>query len=75
MIFRQSSALTKQSISPKKFSTRESGAFVNGISTGAWRTCRVRRDRRRYPMSFVDLHLHTRYSDGSWTPAELCALR
>lgn len=22
-------------------------------------------------MSFADLHLHTRYSDGSWTPAEL----
>ena len=21
---------------------------------------------------FVDLHLHTRYSDGSWTPADLC---
>ena len=21
---------------------------------------------------FVDLHLHTRYSDGSWTPVELC---
>lgn len=21
---------------------------------------------------FIDLHLHTRYSDGSWTPAELC---
>jgi hypothetical protein len=21
----------------------------------------------------VDLHLHTRYSDGTWTPAELCA--
>jgi len=21
---------------------------------------------------FVDLHLHTRYSDGSWTPAEMC---
>lgn len=23
-------------------------------------------------MRLVDLHLHTRYSDGSWTPAELC---
>jgi predicted metal-dependent phosphoesterase TrpH len=23
-------------------------------------------------MSFVDLHLHTRYSDGSWTPDDLC---
>ena len=23
-------------------------------------------------MPGVDLHLHTRYSDGSWTPAELC---
>jgi len=26
-----------------------------------------------HPVSrLVDLHLHTRYSDGSWTPAELC---
>lgn len=23
-------------------------------------------------MRFVDLHLHTRYSDGSWTPEDLC---
>jgi predicted metal-dependent phosphoesterase TrpH len=23
-------------------------------------------------MRLVDLHVHTRYSDGSWTPAELC---
>jgi transcription antitermination factor NusB len=55
----------------KKFSTQDSGKFVNGILD------KVRSELMRpariviVQMKFADLHLHTNFSDGTFSPEEL----
>jgi DNA polymerase III alpha subunit (gram-positive type) len=53
----------------KKFSTQDSGKFVNGILDKIrGEILRPARDRE---MKFADLHLHTFFSDGTFSPEEL----
>ena len=55
----------------KRFSTDDSGKFVNGILD------KLAAQLDRWPHSnggrlmYADLHLHTNYSDGTYTPEEL----
>ena len=53
----------------KKFSTQDSGKFVNGILDKV--RGRNLAARPRCQMKFADLHLHTQFSDGTFTPEEL----
>lgn len=66
----------------KKFSTKNSGTFVNGIldkiytqfGNGKWKDNRytsVLQDRGEIDYGNSDLHVHTNYSDGTMTPEEV----
>ena len=57
----------------KKFSTQDSGKFVNGILDKM--RGEILRPARSGEMKFADLHLHTHFSDGTFTPEELVAAR
>ena len=54
----------------KKFSTQDSGKFVNGILDKI-RGEILRPAKTFGQMKFADLHLHTFFSDGTFTPEEL----
>ena len=53
----------------KKFSTQDSGKFVNGILDKI--RGELMRPAQNREMKFADLHLHTHFSDGTFTPEEL----
>ena len=53
----------------KKFSTQDSGKFVNGILDKI--RGELLRPREIVEMKFADFHLHTHFSDGTFTPEEL----
>ncbi len=57
----------------KKFSTQDSGKFVNGILDKI--RGEILRPARNCEMKFADLHLHTQFSDGTFTPEELVGAR
>ena len=55
----------------KKFSTQDSGKFVNGILDKVkGELMRPAEDCQMNSM-FADLHLHTNFSDGTYSPEEL----
>jgi hypothetical protein len=57
----------------KKFSTEDSGKFVNGILDKV--RGEILRPRAQRKMKFADLHLHTNFSDGTFTPRGIGAAR
>ncbi|MCF6147425.1 MAG: transcription antitermination factor NusB [Candidatus Kuenenia sp.] len=61
----------------KKFSTKDSGMFVNGVLDKVYNSLRNKKtadtakEEKETVFGISDLHIHTNYSDGTTTPEEV----